>query len=161
GGAGQAEIDDRYPAALAFQVDVCRLDVAVNQPLGVGDFESFGNFPADTQHLGHGQPAAFVVKPIFQRLPLEQLHRQEGDAAVFADLVDRDDVLVLDGGGGPRLVQEALAVGLGDDGRPHRLESNAALQLRVLGLENDAHAAGAQYPQHAIVGESAELVRRF
>ena len=46
--------------------------------------------------------------PVVQRLALEERHGQEGDAAVLADLIDGDDVVVLDGGRGPGLAQEAL-----------------------------------------------------
>ncbi len=42
--------------------------------------------------------------------------------------------------------------------RPQHLERDAAVQVRVLGLEDDAHAADAEHFQHAISREPADLV---
>ena len=60
---------------------------------------------------------------------------------------------------GLRLAQEALAGRrVGGQRRQHRLESDQALQLGVLGLEDDAHAAGAEDLEHAIRPEPAQFV---
>ena len=44
-----------------------------------------------------------------QRAAGDQLHHQEEAAGLLADVVDRDDVRVVERGGGARLAQEALA----------------------------------------------------
>ena len=55
--------------------------------------------------------SAFAAEALVERLALEELHGQEGHAAVLAHLVDGDDVVVLDGRRRLRLAQEALAGG--------------------------------------------------
>jgi hypothetical protein len=93
--------------------------------------------------------------------PFEELHRQEGNAAVLADLVDGDDVIVLDRGRRPRLAQEALPGTLaGGHGRQHRLEGHEPRQSRVLGAEDDAHAPDPEHLQDAVGTEPALLPGR-
>ena len=80
---------------------------------------------------------------------------------LLADLVDRDDVVVLEGRHGPGLEQEPLC-GLGRAGqlRPDDLQGHRPEQVGVLGLEDEAHAALAEQPADAIVGQPTEFVRR-
>ena len=164
GRLGQAEIEDFHPAAGGgVQPDVGRLDVAVDQPVLVRRRQPPGDFPAQFQDLVHRQRSGFallLLEVILQRHALEQLHGQERHAAVLADLVDGDDVVVLDLGGGAGLAQEAFAgdLALGHL-RQHGLEGDGALQLRVLGQEDHPHAALAQQLQDAVGTEPADLVR--
>ena len=61
------------------------------------------------------------------------------------DVVDGDDVGMVQGAGGLGLLHEpALAVGIGDLVGGKDLDRDGALELRVAGLEDDAHAAFAQ-----------------
>jgi hypothetical protein len=157
--AGQAEIDDPDPTPPLLQPHVRRLDVTVDQPPGVGRGQAVGDFPADAQHLGQRQPAAGPLQPLFERLAAEQLHGQERHAAVLADLIDGDDVLVLDGRGQPGLAQEAaVELGVGRQGRPHDLQGHRAAEVGVLGLEDDAHGADPQDLQDAVGTQAAQLV---
>jgi hypothetical protein len=73
---------------------------------------------------------------------------------------DRHDVLVLQCRHRPRLAQEPPTVVIANrQGGVHRLQGDAVPQRRVFGLEDDAHAAGAEFLQHAVVAEAADLVR--
>ena len=156
---GQAEVEDFHPARLPVEPDVARLNVAVDQLAFVGGGQSRGRLPADAQHLGQRQPA-FALQPIFQRLALQERHGQEGHAPVFIHMVDRDDVLVLDGGRGLGLAQEALpGGGVAGQRGPNDLEGHAAPELPVLGLEDDAHAPGAEYLEDAVPSQPADLAR--
>ena len=140
------------------QPDVAGLDVAVDEPPGVGGGQPLGHLVGDADRLGDGEfPGA--AEPVFQRLALEEGHRQEGHAVVLADLEDGDDVRVLDGRGGAGLAEESLLVlrVLGD-GRQHGLERDLAAELRVLGEEDHAHAAGPELLQDAVRPEPADLV---
>ena len=86
----------------------------------------------DVHGLADAQPLA--RQPPRQRLAFEELHHDVRDVAVdHADVDDLDDVRVVDGGGGARLVDEAR---------------DQAGALEVLALQQlDRHAA----PQHRVL----------
>ena len=94
---------------------------------------------------------------VAQLPPVEQLHGHEGDVALAAHVVDRDDGGVADAAGRARLLQEArlevraLLVGAG---QRDRLDGDRAAERRVLGPVHDAHGAAAQLVEDA---EAAEL----
>ncbi len=156
-GASQPKIQHLDPSAIAFQPDVARLDVPMDQPALVGRGQSLRHFAADAQDVGRRQPA-FALEPVVQRLSFEQRHGQKGRAAFLPDLEDRHDVVVLDGGHDPRFAQEALL-----DGRAGRqrgqdyLEGDQALELNVLGFKDQTHAAPAQHSQDAVQPQTADL----
>ena len=85
-----------------------------------GDLEERG--------AGHGP----VPDELAQRPARHELHREERRAVGLADVVDRDDVRVVQGGGGARLVREArealLVVG---EMRGKNLERDLAAEARV------------------------------
>ena len=93
----------------------------------------------------------FAVDLLLERLAVDALHH-EIRQAVLIDGVDRDDVLVDDGCRGLGLAHEPLAGGWigGQLGRQH-LDGDDAVELRVVGLENHAHAAAAEYFQNLVV----------
>ena len=53
GGAGQAEVGDLDPLDAVLQQDVGRLDVAVDQALGVGRGQAGGDLHADAEDFAH------------------------------------------------------------------------------------------------------------
>jgi hypothetical protein len=119
---------------------------------------SLGNLSADAQHFRRRQPT-LTLQQAAQRLATKQLHDQKGEAAVLTDLVNGDDVFVLHGRHGPGLAQEAAAGGLdGGQGRPQRLQSHQALQLRVLGLQDHPHATGSQHLEDPVGPQPAQLL---
>ena len=123
----------------------------------MGRRQALGDFPADAQHFGHGQPS-LAAQPVFQGLSLEQGHGHEWYAAVLANLVDGDHVIVLDGGGRLGFPQEALAGGeAGTTSRQQHFQSHRATQLDVLRSKNDAHAPGTQNAQDAVGPQPAHL----
>ena len=89
---------------------------------------------------------------MLQRLPFQKFHDDEGLAFVFADVVDRADVGVVEGRSGARLALEPLqglmilCQFLGQE-----LERHEAAELGVLGLVDHAHAPATQLLQNAIV----------
>ncbi len=159
GAAGQAEIDDPDPTPSLFQPDIRWLDVAVDQPPGVGRGQTLGDLPADAQHLGQRQPATGPLQSVFECLAAEQLHGQERDVAILPHLIDGDDVFVLDSRGQPGLAQEAaVELGAGRQGRAHDLQGHQAAEVGILRLEDDAHGAGPQNLQDAVRAEASHLV---
>ena len=92
GGAGQAEVGDLRLVRPAFEQDVARLDVAVDQVARMGRGQPLGDLPADPQHLGHFERTD-PVELLLERLAGDELHRQVGQR-LLADLVDLHHVLV-------------------------------------------------------------------
>ncbi len=142
------------------QPDVGRLDVAVDQPALVGRRQPLRHLPADAQHLGHRQ-LALPLEPFVERLAFEELHRQEGDAAILADLVDGDDVVVLRAPRppAPRAGNAGVPLSLAARAGSIALRATRRCELGILGPEDDAHAAGAQHLQDAVGAQPAQLVR--
>src|SRR5262249_15633633 len=99
-----------------------------------------------------------AVQVAVERLTLEQLHGEERGAVRLTDLVNGDDVVVRQGGGGTGLAQKAVAVcGAGGQARLHHLQRDGARGQGVLGKEDQAHAALAESLQDAVVGQPAQL----
>ena len=92
-----------------------------------------------------------------QALPLDELHRVVVDAALAADRVHRDDLLVLHVRRGQRLCFEALEAAR-VDGRGERqdLQRDPPPQRDLLGLVNDPHPASAHLTHDAKVAELAD-----
>jgi len=95
-----------------------------------------------------------AVDPLLERLPLHQLHHDEGVALVLGDLVDHADAGVIEGGGGARLPLESLErLGVVRQLVGQQLEGHATLEAHVLRLVDDAHAAAAEPAQDPVVGQ--------
>ena len=84
--------------------DVRRLDVAVDDPLGVRSTEGVGELCPELAHEVEGQRSPGDPQP--QGLALEQLHHQEMPVLVLPDVVDRADVGMVKRRGGARLPPE-------------------------------------------------------
>ena len=75
--------------------------------------------------------------------------------AFFIDLVDRADVLMIEGRGRLRLLQEPLLGGVvAGQVRGEELDGDLALQARVLGRVDDPHAAVTEFGEDRIRAES-------
>ena len=87
-----------------------------------------------------------VNEQLAQRLALDELHRHVAQRVGAADVVDRDDVGVIEGRGGARLLFEAVqssAVSPPRDGGQD-LERDLAVQTQVEGAVDLAHASDAE-----------------
>ena len=89
---GQPEIENLGMVALGDE-NIRRLDVAMDNVLGVGRLERVGNFNRQTSK-------AIAVRldegdAVFQRRPFQKLHRDERLIVVLADLIDRADIRVV------------------------------------------------------------------
>jgi hypothetical protein len=87
-----------------------------------------------------------------QRLPFQQFHGNEGPAFVFADVVDRADVGVIQCGRGLRLALKTTE-GLGITGYlvGQELEGDEPVEPGVFGLVNHTHTAAAQLLDDAVM----------
>src|SRR5712692_7033515 len=102
---GQPEIEDLGVTALGDE-DVRRLDIPVDNSLGMRGIQRIGNLDSQVEHLIDLEwpPGDEVL----ERLPLEQLHDDEVVSLVLADLVDGADVGMVQGRGGSGFALETL-----------------------------------------------------
>ena len=111
--------------------EVGRLDVAVPDALRVRDGQRLEQLVHHRQHVGLGQHLRHG-QDVVQRAAVDELHRDEGDVAVLAEVVDRDHARMRDAADGLGLVAEA---------RGHRVDrGGVAQQLAVDRL--DRHRRG-------------------
>ncbi len=97
-------------------------------------------------------PDRAALDEVLERLALQQLHDDEGLALVLPDLVDRADVRVVEGGGGPGLAQEpvergAVAGGLGGE----ELQGDGSVEDAVVCPVDDAHTAATELLDDPVV----------
>jgi hypothetical protein len=141
---GEPEVEDLH-CALVVEHHVLGLEVAVHDPAVMRAREPARDPSRDAQRFDHRERP--VAEHAAERLARDVLHHEEDAPPLFAHFVERRDVGVRDGRGGPRLAQEALApFGIrGERGRQH-LDRNVAMELLVHGAIHDAHAAFADAP---------------
>jgi hypothetical protein len=95
------------------------------------------------------------------RLRPYELHGVVVHAALAADAVHRDDVWVVQAGGGLGLDAEPLDLpGVHRGGHRQELQRHAAAQRDLLGLVDDPHAAAADLADQPEVAQLAEPGRR-
>ncbi len=105
--------------------------------------------------LAGGQRCA--VQPLRQAAAGAVFQREEGQAVVFADLVDLDDVGMLQAGDRFGLGPEALQLLAARDGAAQdHLEGDQAFELGLLGLVDDAHAAAAQFADEGVARDGRQ-----
>ncbi len=90
-----------------------------------------------------------------ERRAVEELGHDVGEAALDADVEDRDDVGMVEGGRGPGLLLEsAQAVDVvGYLGRQH-LDRDLAIEALVVGAVDLAHAAGPEWRDDLVRAEA-------
>ncbi len=158
-GPRQAKVGDLDALDPVLQKDIGWLDVAVDQPLPVRRRQPLRDLHTDAQDLLQRQlPGA--VELLLQRGAVDELHDQVGHRAGILDSVDVDDVVLGDGGGGPRLAREALPRHaarrqLGSQ----RLDGNDPVQLGVERPEHHPHGASSDDFQGLVTGQAAEGAR--
>jgi hypothetical protein len=121
--------------------------------------EREGDLATDRQGLLGREPAA--LQAIRERLALDQLHDQDRHAAVAVlETVQGRDAGMVEGGEDARLLPQASEpLGLARELVGQRLEGDLAMQFRVAGAVDLAHAPGAE-PGHDLVGAYARSGRQ-
>ena len=154
----QTEVENFGVSALGDE-NVGRLDVAMNNALGVGGVERIGDFDAqgENRFQFHGAGADQVL----ERDAVKKFHDQKGAAVFLADVVDRADVGMVERRGGLGLAAEALErlTVLRQIFR-QELQRDEAAEARVFGFVNHAHAAAAELLDDPIVGDGLIEQRR-
>jgi hypothetical protein len=123
----------------------------MHHSLFVGGPESFGCLYRRIHGLieSHGT----LPQHAMETASLDVGHRYEGLALGLGYFIDRADIGVIDGGGGPGFMDEALSfIHAFQSLRGEKLERHGPLELGILGLVDDAHSAFAELLQDLIVG---------
>ena len=131
--------------------DVARLQVAVDDPLGMGLGEPFGDLPAEADGLR--QVEAAVADPLEEGRALDQLHDDPVPGLGLDDVVDVDDGRVVEPGGGLRLAPEPPGGGRVPLARQEVLDGQRTLKRLVEGAVDDPHAAGAETLLNPVAGD--------
>ena len=132
------------------QEDIAGLDVAMDDAVAVGRLEGVGHLNRDVDELRYLDAA--VVDVVAQRGAAHQLHHDERAAFVLADIEDRADVGMVQGGCGARLgaqpLQRLLVV---HEVLRHDLDGHLTAQPAIFSSIDDAHPAGAQLRDNSVV----------
>ena len=140
--AFETEVEHLHRAVSAY-FDVRRFQITMNDPAFVRGFQRLRDLPRNRQRLIDRTRSA--RDPLREVFALDQLHDQCERVARPFEAVNLRDVRMIERGEDFGLALEPrqpLSV-LGHVGRQH-LEGDLALQRRVLGPVDLAHAAGAQ-----------------
>jgi hypothetical protein len=138
---GEAEVEQLGPASGDHHVPW--LQVAMGEPLAMGGVQGAGDLDPVLEHLRRRQRPA--REPLRERLPFEELHHEVFHAAVVADVVERADVGMGEGGRRARLALEALApVRIRRHGRGQDFQGDIASESRVARAVDLPHPAGAR-----------------
>ena len=141
GHLGQAEVE-QLGAGLR-EHHVGRLQVPMHDPGAMREGQALGDLDRAGDRLRRWHRS--VRQPRRQRRAVELLHHQEHRAVLLADVVQRADVGMGEGGDCRRFPFEARPASgvVGEFPRQH-LDGDAALEPRVPGRVDLAHATGAQ-----------------
>ncbi len=156
----QAEVGDLDPLDAVLQQDVRRLDVAMDQALGVRRGQPERRLHADPKDF-LGAQRAVAVDPVLERSAVDAGHHQVREAGlrIGVDGVDGDDVIVDDRRGGLGLAEEPPTCGAaGGELRGEDLDGHHPVQRRVDRLEDDPHAPLAQHPDDLVRPESSQVL---
>jgi hypothetical protein len=124
----------------------------MDDPLGVGGVQRIRELDPELQQFLRleGLPGDAVL----QRLPLQQLHADEGLALVLVDVVDGADVRVIQGGRGPGFTPEPFEGDLvAKELLGQELQCDGSVETGVLGLVDDTHASATELLEDAVVGD--------
>ena len=134
--------------------------IAVDDAGAMRGGERVGDLHRVGQRLAERQLAA--PQPRRQRLAVEELHHQEVDAVLVADIEQRADVGMRQGRHGARLAIEALARRrVRDQIVRQDFDRDSPIETRVARLVDFAHAAGAERGDDLVGPEArARLERR-
>ena len=147
---GQAEVENLAVAALGHE-NIGRLDVAMNDALGVRRIQRIGDLDGDgtaAVPISSGLPAMRC----FQRRAFQKLHGDEGVAVVLADVVNRADVGMIQRRRGLRLaLKTSERLRIARHVIRKELQRDEAVQPGVFGLVDHTHAAAAELLDDAVV----------
>ncbi len=135
------------------------LQIAVHDPLRLGEHESGSGVAQDREHFVDGQTPGFR-DAVLERAALHELHGEEVRALVLADVVDRDDVRMVQGRGGARFgLETAYELGVRGEACAEDFDGDAAVEARLYGEVDLAHSAATDALLEAEAGDRRERGR--
>ena len=154
----QPEVENLAPAnavgrfarrEIAFEPDVRRFDVAVNEALRVGRGQTLRDLVCHFQKESERQRTV-AFEPRIEHFALEEGHHDErSTGGRFADIQNRHDVVVFDGRRGAGFAFKPVAVeSVRREFGAHRLDRDLAAEFRVFGEVDGPHPAFAELPHH-------------
>ena len=146
---GQTKIEN-LPVPAAGDKNIGRLNVAVNDALGVRRIERIGHIDRNSQQ--RLQFERRVVDGMLQRQAIQKFHDDEGAAVGLPDVVNRADVGMIQRRGRLRLaMKSAQRLGIACHAFGKELQRDETVEARVLGFVDHAHAAAAQLLQDPVM----------
>ena len=150
---GQAEVQ-HLDRAVGRDLDVGRLQIAMDDAVLVRRFERLGNLPRDRQRFVDGQRAA--RDPVGERVALDQLQDERVDVAAVLEPVDRRDVRMVERGQHLRLAPEAReAIRIERQTRRAAPSARRRAELGIARAIHLAHAAGAERADDLVRADAA------
>src|SRR5262249_5894732 len=161
---GQAEIEV-FSMPIGPQNDVFRLDVQMNDSGLMGGLQRAGRLYYHIQRLVDRYPT--IGQPLPDGIALYELHRDVVEAGFFADVINRDDVGMVQGGSSTGFLPEAAHsfVVTGEFCAEH-LERDFTVEFCVAGQVYVAHPSGSDVSDYAVWAKALNLgeakrIRRF
>ena len=146
-GARHPEV--RHHRLVAFQQDVLRLDVAVDDAVRVGVAQGAQHLGGDAQGLVE-RKLALACHPLPEGLALHVRHGIPQPAGGLARVVHGEDVRMLQAGGDPDLLEESLRSERGGELGAQDLERDGAIVPEVVREVDHGHAAAAELALDAV-----------
>ncbi len=135
---GDAEVGDLH-AALRVEQDVLGLDVAVENAFLVRELKRLANLRHDGQRLRGREPSG--LHGLAQIHAIHVFHHQIVEAARLAEVEDADDVRMIQAREHATLAIEALGeLRIVRERIGQQLERDETVEVRLAGLEDEAHA---------------------
>jgi len=133
--------------------DIGRFDIAMNDAFSVRCIECVSDFDAHRQqYFGFQRPARDAM---LQRHSVQKLHGDEGMTLVLADVMNRANVWVIQGGGGLCFTLES-SQSLRVFGHlvGQKFQGDEAVQAGIFGFVYHSHAAAAELLDDPIMRDS-------
>jgi hypothetical protein len=148
----QTKVENFGVSALSDK-NICRLDVAVNDSLGMRRIERIGDL--NCQRENRVSLHRTVADAMFQRHAIQKLHDDKRLLILLSDLINGTDIRMIQCRRRLRLALEPgqrLRV-VGDIVR-QELQGNEAVEFNVLGFVDNTHAAAAELLHDAVMRDS-------